>query len=438
MPTSSRAVEAGSVDPTRDPGGVDEFDPPNASRARAGSRRKKKGRGRTVLHVLGSVVLVMALVTGLSVVYLYRHLSGNIQGTDIAGGLDNRPDVVKVEGKKQPLNVLIMGSDARFDDEAMGQRSDTTILLHLSANRKRAYGVSIPRDLIIDRPECGKNAAVDQVMFNTGFQVGGAQCTLATFEAMSGIRAEHQIVVDFPGFRDMVDAIGGVRMCIPEEINDPTYLKTTIPAGKNVKLKGQQALDYVRVRHGVGDGSDISRTKRQQAFIAAMASQVLSADVMTNPIKLVSFLNSATKSLHVDPGLANAKDLASLALEFKNIGLDDIQFITIPNAYYPRDSPFWGRVYPTEDAPAVWKAIRNDKRIPNYLLNGVVKATGTAGPDASASAAPSGSASPGASASASPSTSPSASGSSSPSSSPSTRAPVVSQYDDPSRNGLCG
>ncbi len=422
MPTSPHADEAGSVDPTTEPATL--------SPAPRGSRRRKRRKARTVLHVLGATVLVMALVSGLSVVYLYRHLSGNIEVTNAESELENRPEVVEAEGPKQPLNVLIMGSDARFDDAAFGQRSDTTILLHVSADRKRAYGISIPRDSLVNRPACrkGQVPAKTDAMWNEAFSIS-AGCTMQQFEQLTDIRLDHHVIVDFPGFKDMVNAVGGVNMCIPEEIVDEKYLMTTIPAGKSVKLQGQQALDYVRVRHGVGDGSDISRAKRQQAFIAAMANKVLSAEVMTNPIKLISFLDAATKSLHADEGLSSPKALADLALEFKNIGLDDIQFITIPINYYPVGSPNSGRVYWTEDADLVWKAIRQDKPIPEEFLTGVLKA----GPGKT----PTPSLSPSVSPSGSPSASPRGSPSESPSSTP-TKIPPLNQYNDPAFNGLCG
>src|SRR3954447_4486825 len=209
MSTPSRADEAGSADPTADS--------LSASERRGGSRRKKKRKRHTVFQVLGSTVLVMALVTGLSVAYFYRQFNSNIEASTAASELDNRPDEVKVEGPKQPLNILIMGSDARFDDAAMGQRSDTTILIHISADRKRAYGISIPRDTIVNRPACKKGSvpAATGQKWNAAFAIS-AGCSIQQFEQLSGVKTQHHVIVDFPGFKDMVNAIGGVNMCIPE------------------------------------------------------------------------------------------------------------------------------------------------------------------------------------------------------------------------------
>ena len=221
-----------------------------------------------------------------------------------------------------------------------GKRSDTTILLHLSADRKRAYGVSIPRDSLVDRPDCKDEdlntiPGASDVMWNEAFSVGGPACTVQQVEKLTGVRIDHFVVVDFAGFRGMVDAIGGVQVCIPEPIVDPAH-GINLPAGTR-KLKGIQALNYVRERYVVGDGSDIGRMKRQQAFIASMAHQVISANTLANPIRLVQFLEAATQSLTLDKGLDNLAKIADLGAQFKDIGLDKIQFITVPWQYAPED-----------------------------------------------------------------------------------------------------
>src|SRR6478735_8046944 len=267
-------------------------------------RRAKPKRRHTVGKVLLATLVALAIATGLSVVYLYRHLNGNLEVLDPTDQLSDRPSKL-VEGPKGPLNILVMGSDTR-DGEGNnidgltggGERSDTTILLHLSADRKRAYGISIPRDLLVDRPECKKEdgstiAGGTQVMWNEAFALGGPACTIQQFEQITGIRLDHFVKVDFEGFRGMVDAIGGVQVCIPEDIDDPAHA-IHIEAGTR-KLKGKQALNYVRERYVIGNGSDVGRMKRQQAFIASMAHQVVTAGTLSRPDRLVRFLDSATK-----------------------------------------------------------------------------------------------------------------------------------------------
>jgi LCP family protein required for cell wall assembly len=372
---------------------------------------KRRGRGRrrhAVAKVILAVVVVLAMATGLTVVFLYRHLNGNLDVIDVTKQLDNRPAKVQVEGPKEPLNVLVMGSDTRqgvgnavdkqFD---IGERSDTTILLHLSADRERAYGISIPRDSVVDRPKCtsskgAKIPAASGVLWNDAYSVGGPACTIQQFEQLSGVRLDHFVVVDFNGFRGMVDAIGGVQVCIPQDIVDPAH-GINIPAG-NRKLEGQQALNYVRERYVVGNGSDTGRMKRQQAFIASMAHQVVSSGTLARPDRLVRFLEAATQSLTLDDGLGNLTKIAKIGLDFRGIGLDNIQFITIPNTVDPNDP---NHLVWTPQAKLVWKKIANDEPLTRRLAADVISAgnvpgqknpsgNGSTSPSSSPSSSPTG------------------------------------------------
>jgi LCP family protein required for cell wall assembly len=351
---------------------------------------KRRGDGNT-RHTVGVVLLasvvVLALVTGLSVIYLYRHLNGNLTVEDVSSALGERPAKVET-GPQEPINVLVMGSDTRdcqgcaLDQETGAEASDTTILMHLSADRERAYGVSIPRDTIVDRPACGENdeiPAAKNVMWNDAYTQGGQACTIRQFEAMSGIYVDHYVVVNFNGFKDMVNAIDGVEVCIPEDIDDPAH-GINIEAGTRT-LHDAEALNYVRARYTLGDGSDISRIKRQQAFIASMAHKVISRGTLARVDRLVGFLDAATESLTVDPGLENVTKLGQLGLGFQGIGLDNIKFLTAPNAYYPTDSEYSGRVYLTEQAPKLWRLIEKDEPLPTSLLGGSISAGALPGSD---------------------------------------------------------
>ena len=329
-----------------------------------GKRRGRARRSHTVAKVLLATMLTLGMVSGLSVAFLYRHLNGNLNVVDVSGQLENRPDKVHIPAPKQPMNILVMGSDSRdcdgcgIDQEA-GGGSDTTLLFHLSADRESAYGVSIPRDSLVDRPEC-KSPDGDtipggtNVMWNAAYSYGGPACTIQQFEQTTGVRIDNYVVVDFGSFQDMVDAVDGVEVCVPEDIDSSEY-GITIPAGTRT-LNGKEALAYVRVRHGVGDGSDIGRIKRQQAFIAALTEKVISGGTLTRFDRLVRFLNAATASLTTD--IPNIKEMAKVGLQFKNIGLKRIRFITVPFVY-STEQP--GRVEWTEDADTLWKRIANDQ-----------------------------------------------------------------------------
>jgi LCP family protein required for cell wall assembly len=355
----------------------------SAAPAAGGPKRRGKVRKRhTVGKVLLCTVLVLAMVTGLGTIWLYRHLNGNLNVVDVTGQLEHRPAKVAVQGPQEPLNVLVMGSDSRdcsgcnIDNlTGGGQRSDTTILLHLSADRQHAYGISIPRDSIVDRPECKKPdgttiPAASHVMWNEAFSLGGPACTIQQFEQLTGVRLDHYVVVNFEGFKGMVDAIGGVQVCIPEPIVDPAH-GINIPAGTR-KIKGKEALSYVRERYVIGNGSDIGRMKRQQAFIASMAHQVVSSGTLARPDRLISFLDSATKSLTVDKGLENVVKIAEMGLQFRDIGLDNIQFITIPNMTDPEDPN--RLVWKEPQAKQVWAKIAKDVPLTKRLSEDVISA----------------------------------------------------------------
>jgi LCP family protein required for cell wall assembly len=391
------------------------------------SPSRHRGRGRRthgVLYVLIASTLALGLIVGLGSVFFYRHLGDNLTSYDPEAQLHDRPDVV---APGDPINILVMGSDTREGEQTVeemldgGARSDTTILLHLSSDRKHAYGVSIPRDTMVDRPECklpngDSIPAENDVMFNTAFYYGGPACTQQTVESITGVRIQHSVVVNFAGFKDMVDAIGGVEVCIPHAIDDDQY-NMHLDKGTQV-IKGNEALMYVRVRHGFGNGSDIGRMKRQQAFIASMAAKVVSAGTLTRLDRLVKFLNAATKSLALDEGLADVLKLAKLGNQFRQIGLDGIQFLTVPWEAYAPDPNRIQLMEPQADR--LWNKIRHDERLSPRLAADAISAADPGTPTSGPSSSPSGS--------------PSGSPSHSPSSSPSEDAEAAAEAE---ANGLC-
>ena len=374
---------------------------------------------------LTAVVVTLSIVFG--GLFVYRHLEGNITGLDVSDTLgDDRPDKVVAEGEPlEPLNILLLGSDTRegqsgnIGGDTPGL-SDTTILLHLSADRKRAYGVSLPRDAMVERPDCltedGETIPGELAQFNTAYALGGPGCTQRTVEQLTGIRVDHFVVVEFDGFRHMVDALGGIPICVPEEVND--YIGNIhLPAG-SYEADGDQALDYVRLRHGLSENGDIGRMKRQQVFLATMANKAISAGTLANPVKLYNFLDAATKSLTTDPELANLKELGSIANQVRNIGLDNIQFLTVPWETYEPDP---NRLAWAPEADRLWRLLRHDQELSKGLSKGVTTAAETPGgkPDKSTG---------------SPSSKPSKSASAGPSPTPEEEA---EQAAEAAENGLC-
>lgn len=333
-----------------------------------------------VFRAVGLVVLALILGAGLFVSYTYRSLNDNLTVLDIAEQLKDRPEKVAVEGPKEPLNVLVMGSDSRegagnnIDGLAGGgERSDTTMLVHLSADRKHAYGVSLPRDAMVERPDCidedGETIPGGFDMWNAAFALGGPACTVQQTEQLTGVSIDHFVVVDFRGFKDMVDAIDGVKVCIPEEVDDETG-NIHLEAGTRL-VRGREALDYVRVRHGISNNGDIGRMKRQQAFIASMANKVMSAETLARPDRLLKFLGAATKSLTLDDGLSSVKKLSDLASEFQDIGLNNIKFITVPWDFWVEDR---NRLVWAEDANRLWKQMRFDRPLSRDLSSEAIDA----------------------------------------------------------------
>lgn len=291
------------------------------------------------------VVLVGAVGGGWA---LYAKLSHNITADEAAEAelarYERERPTALVRGAQ---NILLIGSDTRagagngrYGKDSGTQRSDTTILLHLARDRRSATAVSLPRDLMVHVPGClrgdGRRSEPSFTLFNSAFEVGGSACTIRTVEKLTDIRIDHHVVVDFSGFKDMVDAIDGVQVCLKKPIDDKAA-KLRLPAGR-VTLDGEQALGYVRVRKSLGDGSDTGRMDRQQQFLGALVNKVQSSDVLLNPAKLYPLLDAATSALTTDPELASLRGLYQLVRGLRDIPTDQVQFLTVPREPYVYDS----------------------------------------------------------------------------------------------------
>ena len=328
----------------------------------AAGKRRAATPGRTVAATIGATLMALALATGVSVVAIYNHWNGNLNVVGLEHQLHDRPE----KKKAGPINILVMGSDTRQCDGCnvdgmvnIGARSDTTILIHLSADRKFAYGISIPRDTLVDRPACYKEDGTKippakDIIWNDAYSVGGPACTLEQFEQVSGIRVDNYVVIDFAGFKDMVDALDGVEVCIPQEIYDPEHHITLQPGTR--EIKGDEALSYVRVRYTVGDGTDPNRIRRQQAFMASMINKAISAGMLARPDRIVGFMNALTGSLQTD--FKNIAQIANVAKDFRGIGLSQIKFVTTPWVYSTSQP---GRVEWTPEVKKLWKLVINDQ-----------------------------------------------------------------------------
>ena len=277
------------------------------------------------------------------------------------------------------INILILGQDTRDgsanasiggsnDDESGLYNADTTMVMQISADRSYINLVSIPRDSLVDVPSCttskGTISAQYNVMFNSIFAnawakggdlASAASCTMAAVNSLTGMDIQNFIVVDFAGLRDMINAIGGVNICIPVETKD-SYTGLSLSKGLH-HFNGTQATQYARMRHGTGtDGSDIMRTTRQQYLVKELIKQAMEKNLFTQTSQLYQLAKAALKSLNISSGLASTTVLASLAMSLKNLDTSKLYMMTTPVTAAPSDS---NRVVWSSAADAVWGKMRN-------------------------------------------------------------------------------
>ncbi|MGW2557976.1 LCP family protein [Streptomyces sp. NPDC001514] len=350
-------------------------DQTKGSRIRAtGTRRRQRTAGNRAATLAAWSAAAVVLIGGSGVGYVYFKLNGNIQSVDINAQLGkDRPDNVD----NGSMDILVLGSDSRsgangkYGADDGGARSDTAMIVHVYEGHKKAAVVSVPRDTLIDRPQCADSdgKAVDsesRAMFNTAYEVGGPACAVKTVEQMSGIRMDHYIEVDFTGFKKIIDELGGVEITTTERINDSKSHLDLEPGTHT--LDGEQALGLVRTRKSVGNGSDLGRIQLQQAFIKALIQQVKDVGVFSSPKKLYDLADSATKAITTDSELDSVQELVGFANGLKGLGADDVTMVTLPVEYDKIDP---NRVVPLEkQGKQVWTALKSDLPIPASATKG--------------------------------------------------------------------
>jgi LCP family protein required for cell wall assembly len=303
------------------------------------SRPRRTG-GQRLARVLSWLALSMAVVVLLAAGGLYlgfNHYLGNITRIDVLPG-GNRP--AKPHNKAQ--NFLLVGSDSRDGANGegtqgsgatyvTGQRSDTVILAHLYGDSDNVQLVSFPRDAWVQipsytDPKTHKSRAAHFNKLNSAFSEGGPTLLIETVEHLTNIRVDHFVMIDFTGFKKMVNEVGGVDVCLTKPAKDH-FSGINLGAG-NHHISGDVALAFVRQRHGLPNG-DIDRIARQQQFIGSLSHKVLSAGTLFNPFKLTGFLDAATASLQVDKSLSSG-DIKNLALRMRHFSSGGVLFSTVP------------------------------------------------------------------------------------------------------------
>ncbi|MBR5951183.1 MAG: LCP family protein [Actinomycetaceae bacterium] len=344
----------------------------------------KQGKGAVLARVFLLAFLAVTLFLTSSFVFAYSRLQSNIDQGDISNLLDNGQKVPRDPQEGHDYNILVLGSDSRAGDSnidgAVGDlgensmRSDTTMIVHISADRSHAEIVSIPRDTLTTIPSCtvrkSKNsketyntAQSRNTQFNWAFSRGGetgdvasaAACAIKTTERLTGLTINGYIVVNFAAFQDIVNALGGVPMYFDKEVKDPMSGLHVLEGCR--LLDGEQALAFARARKNIGDGSDTGRIGRQQELVAAMFREVLDMNLLTDSYNLYRTLDAGTQSLSTSKGLGDLTTLVGLLYSLRSIDMENIHFITMPYTAAPSDP---NRVVPTQKAEKVWSAIAND------------------------------------------------------------------------------
>jgi len=333
-------------------------------------RLKRHSAWKTLGKVVASVVAV-TLVSGSAVAaYAAWDLASTVQPTVTLGNekvLEGVPDVGAMEGG---VNLLVVGSDSRQGqgdafgdpDEETAVLNDVTMLLHISEDHTNASVVSFPRDMLIDVPECTdpEDPTGDPLSEQSGVKVntvlshGGLGCVVKTVETELGITIPFAGIVQFMGVAGLSEAVGGVDVCVAEPIEDE-YTGTFLDAGMHT-LSGVAALQFLRTRHGVGDGSDLARISNQQVFLSSLARTLQSNGTLGDPVKLYSIAKAALANMQLSDSLMDPTRMISIAKALKDTDLDKIAFIQYPTGYVNGG----GAVAPTASAEVVKTALQND------------------------------------------------------------------------------
>ncbi|GAA2490168.1 LCP family protein [Streptomyces longisporus] len=369
-------------------------------RGRRDSRRPARltGRGRRVLKIATICLSVLILATAGAGWWFYQHLNGNINSVS----LDGKGGTEKADAfGRTPINILVMGSDGRTSavDCKLGGgcsktgvqtghgNADVEMVVHVSADRSNATVMSIPRDTMTHVPGCrdsvtGQSTSGYYGQINSALQYGPA-CQVATVHQLTGIPIDHFVELDFSGVVKMSDAVGGVDVCVSDNVYD-TYSHLKLSKGTHT-LKGVAALEFVRSRHGFGDGSDLGRTVSQHIFLSALIRNFKSAGTLTDPTKVYDLADAATKALTVDDGLGSVRKLIALAADVDKVPTKRMTFTTMQTAPDPANSD---HVLVGAGAKSLFSTIAGDQSLTTGSGGRSAAASATAKATATASAVP--------------------------------------------------
>jgi LCP family protein required for cell wall assembly len=330
-------------------------------------RLRHRGPARAALTVIASA-LAVALVSTVSVAAIaVRDVTSSVSSV----ALGNAGDVPEegISAMAGGANILLVGSDQRDPDSQVdagvvdGVRNDVNILIHLSEDHSQLTAVSFPRDMMIDRPACTgddgvAHEAASYQQFNTLYELGGVNCTVSAVEQLTGLSVFYAGMITFDGVIEMSNALGGVDVCVTNRIRD-TDTGLDLSAGTH-SLQGKDALEFLRTRHGVGDGSDLARISSQQVFLSSMMRKIISGGTLSSPTTLYKLASAALSNMTLSTSLSSPDTLVSLALSLNGLSPADIVFVQYPVVDDPDQ---YGRVVPAEaDAAVLEAALQSDQK----------------------------------------------------------------------------
>ena len=301
-------------------------------------RLRKQGPWGTVLSFIAAGLAVVLVSGSALAAIVVAQLNSNIEVVTLVGETEGPPP--SIGAYDGGFNILIVGSDVcEADDGCAGRGSanlnDVTMLLHVSQDQTNAVAVSIPRDLVVRIPSCprtdgsGKsNSAMAGRPINETLYYGGLACTVLTVEELTGLDIQFAGLITFNGVIRMAEAVGGVEVCLAGPVKDK-YVGLDLPAGYNT-LSGGDALAFLRSRHGVGDGSDLTRISSQQVYLSSLVRTLKSAETLSDPLKVYGIAQAATSNMQLSQNFANIDTLMSIALALKDIPLENVTFVQYP------------------------------------------------------------------------------------------------------------
>lgn len=348
--------------------------PEGEAAASPGGRHLGRPASQTVLKIIAAALATVLIAgAGFASVQLLR-LQGNVVTQPLNLGTDQDDDD-SANIDRDPVQILILGTDTREGSEnaAYGGEefttetgnSDVMMLMHLSADRENVTMVSFPRDLLVPLPACldpetgTLNPAQDLAMLNGALGNGGPGCTVAAINELTGLKIDHFMMADFKAVKELSSTLGGVEVCVNQEIED-TYSGLSLPAGTS-EVEGEQALAFLRTRHGFADGGDEGRIRAQQSFMASMARKITEEGTLNNLPRMYAIAETITKNLTVDDGLSQIPDLLRLADRLKDVDLAKVAFVTMPVLPY---EPDLNRLVPDEErATELFETLVDDRSI---------------------------------------------------------------------------